>query len=517
MSGLRFAPASLRSVAAALCVAPLLAVAATPEKVEVALDAFEPNVSQQNEQSLSTRVMEIEAVLELSEERAKGLHEIQAKALAESLVAWRRTAGKELSQPSIQDQHVEQGLFGVTERKEDQPEAQPAWKEGLRKILTPAELQRLEERRAERKERRTRNLAALFVLFVDEKLALSAQQREQLLPIAVKLVPKMQEMMPEDVEQDEDLMNPAMLLSAGKEAPEKEVRAILTAAQWVRWKKACVEPSDQSGQIPGLVDPQVAVASAPVAQPPAAPVDREPVDQMLSKFMAAQAALQRQRLLAPLLLQLEEAARVAGLSPEVYARLQVGARGSAERSLAQWSPQFQYFVRNNLREVTPENVSQQLARLGNPMAFQPAQRGAAKPGIFEKALAAELTPGQMAAWQKEIEARRDYRSQTIIHSMLITFDRLVPLRNDQFSEVATMLAALLFDFREEMEKANPAEPTAWYLQSDVRSAPLAGLDPATMETLLGKTRWERWTKTEEYSDARSCWNNLKEMRQNRRR
>jgi hypothetical protein len=489
---------------------------ATAEKVKAVLDAYEANVDAQNEQIMIMRVAEIEAILELPEERTPALHALEEKALVESRAAWRRRAEKALKDASISDKQLLQGA-SVDPEPEDLPDVQPAWKDGLRKVLTAEEFQHLEDRRLERKARRTRNLAELFLLFVDEKLALSADQRARMLPLAEKLVPKVQEMMPAEVEQDEDLFNPAILLSAGKEAPEKEVRAILVDTQWERWKKTCVEPANGGGQefngIPGLMPPGF---QAPPANSAAANAT-EPVDQTLSKFMAAQALRQRQRLLAPLLLQIEEAARVAQLSPEVCARLQIGARGAAEKSLQKWAPQFQQFVRNNLQEITPENVSQQLARLGNPAAFQVAEAGPPKPGLFEKCLKTELTPEQMAAWQKEIDARREFRSEAIIRAMLTGFDRLVPLRAEQFAKMSAMLTTLLADYREEMGIANATELAPWYLQSEIRSAPLAGLNPAEMQALLGKTRWERWTKTEEYSDAKSCWANLKESHQNRRR
>lgn len=519
MSRIRVAPACLCTVvAAALCAAPLLAAPASPDKVKAALDAMEGNVVMQYEQEMNLRVAEVEEILELPEERVAALHALQEKAQEAGRAAWRGHAEKALKGTAISDQQLLNGDFAVLS-PEDTPEAQPVWKEGLGKVLTAEELQRLEDRRAERKTRRTRNLAELFLFFVDEKLALSAEQRKRMLPLAEKLVPKVQEMMPAEVEQDEDLYNPALLLSAGKDAPEKEVRAILVNSQWERWKKACVPPTNQGDQefgiIPGLVDPLLPPGAA--AAKPAPPAGQEPVELTLSKFMAAQAVLQRQRQLAPLFLQIEEAARVAQLSPEVCARLQIAARGAAEKSLQKWAPHFQQYVRNNLQEITAENVSQLLARLGNPVVFQAPEPGARKPGIFEKSLQAELTPAQMAAWQKEIEARREFRMQAIIRAMLTGFDRLVPLQTEQFTKLSSMLTVLLADYREEMEtEAAPGQPP-WYLQGEVRAAPLAGLLPSEMQALLGKARWERWTKTEEYTDAKSCWNNLKENHQNRHR
>ncbi len=80
MSRFRVAPACLRSVvAAALCAAPLLAAEPAPDKVKAAMDALktvldsiEGNVTGQYEQVMNLRVAEVEAILELPEERVRG-------------------------------------------------------------------------------------------------------------------------------------------------------------------------------------------------------------------------------------------------------------------------------------------------------------------------------------------------------------------------------------------------------------------------------------------------------------
>jgi hypothetical protein len=175
-------------------------------------------------------------------------------------------------------------------------------------------------------------------------------------------------------------------------------------------------------------------------------------------------------------------------------------------------------VRNNLPELTPENVSAQLGRLGNPVVLQPAAPSAPKDALFEKCVKAELTPAQLAAWQKEIDARREFRSRAIIGSVLTGLDRLVPLRPEQFAKISAMLTVLMADFREELDtQAAAPETPPWFLQSDARFATLAGLDPAEMEKLLGKSRWERWSKTEQYTDARNTWTAMKQNQQNRHR
>jgi hypothetical protein len=502
---------------AALCLAPPLARAeVTPSQramLKDTLKAVEENINPQLEEVMTLRATEVETLLELPAERRAALQEVREKAMAQGLEAWRRRAEKTILEAT--------DVSGVVANvsildSADFPDLQPAWQEGLRKVLSPVELKRLNDRRGERKTRVIRSLTELFLLFLDEKLALSAEQRERLLPIAEKLVPKVEELVPAEFDLEEDIVNPSIVLSAGRNAPEKEVRAILTDAQWARWQKASAPPANQES-LNGLAEFD-GRAGVRVATKPPAPISNEPVEQTLSKFMAAQAVRQRQRLMEPLLLQIEEAARVAQLSPEVCARLQTGARGAAERALQKWAPRFQQYVRNNLPELTPENVSAQLGRFGNPVVFQTLTPGPSKDSLFENCVKAELTPAQLAAWQKEIDARREFRSRVIIGSVLTAFDRLVPLRSEQFTKLSSMLTVLLADYRDELDaQSTYPETTPWFLQSDARFATLAGLDAAEMEALLGKPRWERWSKTEQYTDARNTWTAMKQNHQSRRR
>src|SRR4051812_26356313 len=133
---------------------------------------------------------------------------------------------------SMSDQRRKMMLGGrlfFGNEKAEAPDLQPAWTEGLPKLLSAVELKSLEAVRAEHKARRVQMMAQLFLVYLDDKLALTASQRERLRPIAEKLVQTQSSLFPQ--ENDENNFNqfngmmtvsPRAIIAAGVNAPEKE-------------------------------------------------------------------------------------------------------------------------------------------------------------------------------------------------------------------------------------------------------------------------------------------------------
>jgi hypothetical protein len=209
---------------------------------------------------------------------------------------------------------------------------------------------------------------------------------------------------------------------------------------------------------------------------------------------------------------------VAKLSPEAYQRLQVGARGAAEKALVPWKIQFEQNVRGNLGEVTPQAVQMRLQQMDNSSFYQVPGDKPPQQAIWKKTVERELTPAQRAAWDREVEARQQFRDQTIVGAILAEFDRQVPLRKDQWAKLEPLLVKIIGEYTEEIGQFfSYSEGNAWYLQNYTRFMPLAGVPEEEMKTLLSKEQWERWSTTEEFANAKNYWNNIRQNHQNRRR
>jgi hypothetical protein len=492
--------------------------AAAREEMKDVLKPFEERFQMQFDSVIGVRTAEIKEALKLPADRAKALDELGKKAVAQSMAAWqKRVQASIVSMPDQRRKMMLQGrLFFGNERAES-PELQPAWTEGLAKLLSAAELKQMDDVRAEHKSRRVAMLAQLFLVYLDEKLALTESQRQRLRPIAEKLVQTQPSLFPQ--ENDENNFNnfagsmttlsPRAIMAAGVNAPEKEVRAIIEDVQWEHWKKACQPQNDEYG---------MASADEPKEVPTADPGDPEPVEALVSNFMATRSVRQRGKMASMILLQAEDAARVAKLSPEAYERLQIGARGAAEKALQPWKVQFEQIVRGNLGEVTPQTLKLRLQQMDNFNSYQVPGDKPPQQAVWKKAVERELTPAQRAAWDKEVEARKQFRDKTIVGAILAEFDRQVPLRKEQWEKLEPMMVKIISEYTDEIGQFfSFSEGSAWYLQNYTRFMPIAGIPEEELKTLLSKEQWERWSTTEEFANAKNYWNNIRQNHQNRRR
>jgi hypothetical protein len=491
--------------------------AAAREELKDVLKPFEERFETQFTSAIGVRTSEMKEALKLPEDRARTLDALAKKAVAESMAAWqKRVQASIVSMPEQRRKMMLQGrLFFGNERTES-PELQPAWIEGLPKVLTAAELKQLEDVRAEHRARRVTMLARLFLVYLDEKLALTESQRERLRPLAEKLVQTQPSLFPR--ENDEQNFNnfigsmmtlsPRAIIAAGVNAPEKEVRAIVDESQWEHWQQAC-RPQNEEYGLAAAEEPKAAEREA--GEP-------EPVEELISNFMATRALRQRSKMASMILLQAEDAARVAKLSPDAYERLQIGARGAAEKALQPWKAQFEQIVRGNLGEVTPQTLKPRLQQMDNFNSYQVPGDKPPQQAIWKKAVERELTPIQRAAWDREVEARQQFRDQTIVGAILAEFDRQVPLRKEQWEKLEPQLVKIISEYSEEIGQFfSYNEGSAWYLQNYTRFMPLAGIPEEEMKALLSKEQWERWSTTEEFANAKNYWNNIRQNHQNRRR
>jgi hypothetical protein len=138
--------------------------------------------------------------------------------------------------------------------------------------------------------------------------------------------------------------------------------------------------------------------------------------------------------------------------------------------------------------------------------------------IWKKAVERELTPAQRAAWDREVEARKQFRDKTIVGAILAEFDRQVPLRKEQWEKLEPLMVKIISEYTDEIGQFfSFSEGSAWYLQNYTRFMPIAGIPEEELKTLLSKEQWERWSTTEEFANAKNYWNNIRQNHQNRRR
>ena len=285
-----------------------------------------------------------------------------------------------------------------------------------------------------------------------------------------------------------------------------EMKAILDETQWKRWKEACLGRNNRATFRRVVISNTKTAAGA---KPAARAAEPEELEHAVSDYLHEKSGSERKRLLGLNLLKAEDAARVVGLGAEAMARLATAARGATEETLAVWKQNTEQSTRSQLREATPDSVKLRLASMDTYSYERTSSSLSAAPAVWEETVKAELTEPQRAAWQKEIEARTDYRDKTIAATVMSEFDRRVPLTPEQWSSLEPKVEAAVRDYSPDIGRMfSYSYPYAWYLQSYTMFIPIAAVPEKEMKELLTRKQWDAWTSTGEFSNVSNYWENV---------
>ena len=127
-------------------------------------------------------------------------------------------------------------FIGTEPRTNPQPQ-QAAWKDGVAALLTADENKRLQAARDARKVKRVHVMGEVMLMTLDEKIAFTAAQRQQLQPIVERLVKDIPELYPDNsVNANFNGSSTDMFYSAAAKATEAELKPILDDIQWKHWQ-----------------------------------------------------------------------------------------------------------------------------------------------------------------------------------------------------------------------------------------------------------------------------------------
>ncbi len=352
-----------------------LAQTLTPEQAESwrkAMDAkngvlakeFDDMMDRQSDQirttlssPMFTRSTEIIDTLSLPKERADAVTDLAKKAIDASMDAWRKSARKMFlaNDEAVRARLVRGMQFYSPPNQEDQPTNQPVWTQGIAKLLTDDDRAKLESSHGTQRKRRTHALAVLMVALMDEKVAFTASQRPRLEPIMERLVQTVEEFYPRaDSNNDYFNLSVTSFYRASVAGKEEELSPILDELQWKHWQAA----SHDRGQ-PNEMEEEPQPLPTPAKTGTDAIEEPEDLEQFVSDYLAAKSASQHKELDAIMLLQAEDATRVAGLPEVTAARLRTAARGAAEMALANWVSSFEQSIRGQVQGATKETLLQQ--------------------------------------------------------------------------------------------------------------------------------------------------------------
>ena len=484
-------------------------------------DLLKVSVERTREQQghgISNTTGQMKRVLGLAGERAKQLDDLAKSALDDAAKIWAERGAKMLqAMPEMQRRMIQQqGGFFFSVEEAHTPEKMPVWKDGLAKFLTPEERKTLQLAREERKARRVRALGKMLVALFDERVALTVQQREQLAPLAEKLVKAESGLFPQDTSEGYYDFGPPLFFTAGEKAKPEDLEKILDPLQRKRWTVPVSEPRSRSRVVMMRAARAVAPKKATAAKAETAEPEPEFVEQAISDFLFDKSETERKRTVSRMLLKAEDATRVASLAPEVTKRLQTAARGAAEGSLDSWRSMLEQNVRASTSEATPQNIKQRLESMEDYQFYQNRDEPPEKQGYWKKAVDSELTEPQRASWQKEVDARTTFRDHAIAAMIMAEFDRKNSLTAAQWTKLEELVTKFLSDYSTDISSMfSSGNSTPWYMESYAMFLPFAGIPEGTLKPILEKEQWDHWTGSNEFANVNNYWENVRQNHEQR--
>jgi hypothetical protein len=484
---------------------------AIEKEVEGPLKANGDKVHEMQSKQMLSACREIELAAALPKERSDKLEELSKSVADQATELWRQRMIHILVGMDDDQRKSFTGQGGMFIGMDPKQSGlnQAAWKDGVVALLTADENKRLQATRDADKLKRAHALSQIMIALLDEKIAFTESQRAKLQPITARLVKNEPEICPDNSANIFGYYGYSTdMFYAMAGTSEADLKPILDEVQMKHWRKLA-EPDDTgTGKVKSKPDPN------------AAPED---VDRAISSFLFEKEKTERKRLIEASGLKMEDAVRVAGLSADARARLELAVRGAAEQSLIGWRWFIEQQIRAQVQEATPQNIRQRLDNIQDYIFQQRIFFGGrglagsqADQGLWEKTVDVELDAKQKEAWKKETDARAAFRDGAIAEFVISEFDRRYQLTADQSAKLEPVIAGLVHDCSPDISRIfSSAANTPWFLEGPYSLLPFAGVPEADLKAILTKEQWDAWHDSPENANSTSLWQNIQMMQKQR--
>ena len=382
------------------------------------------------------------------------------------------------------------------------PMSRKEWDDALAKVLLPEDLKAIAAAKKVRADQLAAAMGKLLLALMDQRVALTSAQRQQLEPITTQMVKDRGNGSLGNSNLN-NFYNYSLSGILAKAGTGGGVKAILDPIQLQHWEDASEGKGlDQNQNMMQSISlPEAGSEPAPSATP-----EPDEVELAISHYMEEKSAAQREKVLGEAMLNAEDAARVLRLPADVAQLLKTAACGSADESMSQWSDSTEGMVRSYLAQASPDTVEQRLACVPS-YQFNRMEQGQDSGGIWEKAVKMALNEDQQKAWQAEREARDAYRSSAIAGWIACSFGQNFGLSQDQTDKIQGVIGKLVDKYHDRLGGFFMGD-TPWYLESFYMFIPVAGIPDKDLKGLLTKEQLEKWNGSPLHSEAAMMWGNI---------
>lgn len=437
-------------------------------------------------------------LLALAPERKERVEELARQTVDATLGAWQEAALKALRE---MDRERREAVIthggGIAIEEEFRPTEQAVWKEGIAALLSADEQDRMQAALEARLIRRKQAASLAVLQLIDERAALSADQRARLLPLLDEVATKLTELMRRYYNLDPSLVG--LQLS---QCDLKAVRAVLDPAQQ-RGLDRLLRPANQDH---GDED---ALAEADKLPPPAT---EEDLERLLSENLLRRYDDARTERLADMESHLEDLRRHARLTPDQQQTLELAMHGAVQDSLALFRQQVSSWLRQSISGATGALVRQRLIQLGT------AGFGNEVPpkdtDFWLATLERVLGPVQREAWlQAQAEREQELRRAQVL-LVVSELEHQLALSAEQVAFFEPKIADLIAQYADDLDDYRGAR--RWHLHAYSMLTPVAGIPEAELKKHLTPAQLELWMEKAE-NQVRHYWEGVKRNHDNRLR
>ena len=386
-------------------------------EIDARLDAWLAPGRETMERSLLAKTEEMSRTLKLPKERVEELKSLAKEALNASMAKWR--ARQEQWYVDMDEEQRRELLKNrrvyFSPNSAESPEKMAVWKTGLAKFFSADERKQLEAEAAEHTARLARALTRLMVAEIDERVALTAKQREQIEPICDRLATKNVGLLPSPSTPAYQQTDVIEMLASGLKSAQSELQKFLEQVQWRHWLEASESAIGERG------DADTPAAAKAQKEKPALPTEAEDFERIVGSYLDEETQKARQKALGESLLWAEDAGRASNLPVEKVELLKTAARGAVEESMHNWKSNVDETLHTYVRD-TPVRFVQ--TRLESFERYNFQQRLYPPPetqAIWTDALKANLDAEETAAAKKSASERETFKADSIAAFVVAMF------------------------------------------------------------------------------------------------
>lgn len=436
--------------------------------------------------------------LGLDEDRTRRLDALAEKAVDTALAGWQEAALKTLREMDRERREavVSHG-GGLSVEGEFRPAEQAVWTAGLAELLTAEERRQVEEALAGRQQRRQTAARLALLQILDERLALTAKQREQADPLLDEAVAKLVSQMRRYYNVD-----PVLVGQMLRQCDLEPLRALLEPDQ----QRAL----DRLLDSPGRRQPDDEALRLARDLPP--PRTEEDLERLLSADLLRRYDEVARERLEDMRLHLEDLRRQTRLTPEQMKTLKLAAHGAVQDSLELFRQQISTWLRQSLAGASGQMVRQRLLTLGtagfgNEVSPKDTE-------FWQATLARVLDVFQQQDWRTALEARE--RELRRAQALLVTseLEHQLALTTAQAAFFEKRLGEIIQEYAEDLDQYRGAR--RWHLHAYSMLTPVAGIPEEELKKQLSAKQMELWQEKAE-NQVRHYWDGVKRSHENRLR